>query len=130
MLRWRILLAEVRMTREQDLGRRGEEIAAQHLIGRGYTLVERNWRCREGEIDLVMTHAGTTVLVEVKTRAGLGYGHPLEAVTRAKALRLRVLAGLWCQAHPDRRGPVRIDVVGVLWPRGGQPSVEVVRSAC
>jgi putative endonuclease len=118
------------MTREQDLGRRGEELAARHLTERGYALVERNWRCREGEIDLVMTHAGTTVLVEVKTRAGLAYGHPLEAVTRAKAARLRVLAGLWCEAHPEGRGPVRIDVVGVVWPRGGTPTVDVVRSAC
>jgi putative endonuclease len=118
------------MTREQDLGRRGEELAARHLTERGYALVERNWRCREGEIDLVMTHAGTTVLVEVKTRAGVAYGHPLEAVTRAKAARLRVLAGLWREAHPERRGPVRIDVVGVVWPRGGMPTVDVVRSAC
>ncbi|WP_317229515.1 YraN family protein [Clavibacter sp. MX14-G9D] len=118
------------MTREHDLGRRGEELVARHLSEHGYALVERNWRCREGEIDLVMTHEGTTVLVEVKTRAGLGFGHPLEAVTRAKAARLRVLAGLWREAHPERRGPVRIDVVGVVWPPGGRPSIDVVRSAC
>ena len=118
------------MTRTQDLGRRGEDLAARHLIARGYALVERNGRCREGEIDLVMRHAGTTVLVEVKTRAGLGYGHPLEAVTRAKAARLRVLAGLWCQEHPEHRGPVRIDVVGVVWPPGAAPTVDVIRSAC
>ncbi|MBF4623959.1 YraN family protein [Clavibacter sp. VKM Ac-2872] len=118
------------MTREQDLGRRGEDLAVRHPVERGYALVERDGPCREGEVALVMAHAVTTVLVEVTTRAGLGYGNPLEAVTRTTAARVRVLADLRCQAHPERLGPVRIDVVGVVWPRGGRPSVDVVRCAC
>ena len=112
------------MADKDALGRRGEQLAADYLVGTGMVLVERNWRCALGEIDLVMRDGGETVFVEVKTRAGLGYGHPLEAITAAKLARLRRLAAAWCAAHPGPHGLVRIDAVAVVAPMFGPVVVE------
>ena len=90
----------------------------------GLTIVERNWRCPQGEIDLVARDRGQLVFVEVKTRSSVDYGHPLEAITPRKLARLRRLAGAWCLAHPDQRGDVRIDAVAVIAPRSGAIEVE------
>lgn len=102
----------------QALGDYGERLAARHLECRGMTVLDRNWRCRDGEIDIVAREGRTTVVVEVKTRGGTGYGHPLEAITPVKLARLRRLAGAWCAAH----GPVtalRIDAIAVVAGRAG-----------
>ena len=115
------------MAAKDTLGRRGEQLAADYLAGTGMVLVESNWRCALGEIDLVMRDGGETVFVEVKTRAGLGYGHPLEAITAAKLARLRRLAGAWCEAHPGEAASIRIDAVAVVAPRGGGVTVEHLR---
>ena len=115
------------MAAKDTLGRRGEQLAADYLVGTGMVLVERNWRCALGEIDLVASDGGETVFVEVKTRAGLGYGHPLEAITAAKLARLRRLAGAWCEAHPGEAASIRIDAVAVVAPRGGGVTVEHLR---
>ena len=115
------------MAAKDTLGRRGEQLAGEYLVGTGMVLVERNWRCALGEIDLVLREGSETVFVEVKTRAGLGYGHPLEAITAVKLARLRRLAGAWCEAHPDHSGGIRIDAVGVVAPRGGAVIVEHLR---
>ncbi|MDF2442032.1 MAG: putative endonuclease [Subtercola sp.] len=104
------------MKAKDELGRRGEELAAQYLVEQGYGILERNWRCRQGEIDVVAEHEGVTVFVEVKTRSGLRYGHPFEAITIAKMARLRRLAGAWCEAAPSGRRQIRIDAIGVLVP--------------
>jgi putative endonuclease len=101
---------------KDDLGRRGEELAARYLADAGYTILERNWRCARGEIDIVARSGGELVFVEVKTRAGLAYGHPFEAITARKLSRMRRLAGEWCAAHPDERGLVRVDAIAVLAP--------------
>ena len=116
-----------RVADKDALGRRGEQLAADYLQGLGLSLVERNWRCSLGEIDLVMRDGSETVFVEVKTRAGLGYGHPLEAITAAKLARLRRLAGAWCEAHPGEAASIRIDAVAVVAPRGGGVTVEHLR---
>ena len=116
-----------RMADKDALGRRGEQLAADYLQGLGLSLVERNWRCSLGEIDLVMRDGSETVFVEVKTRAGLGYGHPLESITAAKLARLRRLAASWCEAHPDHGGGIRIDAVAVVAPRGGGVQIEHLR---
>ena len=112
------------MAAKDALGRRGEAIAARHLVEAGLTIVERNWRCPQGEIDLVARDHGELVFVEVKTRSSVEYGHPLEAITPRKLARLRRLAGAWCLAHPDQRGNVRIDAVAVIAPRAGAIEVE------
>jgi len=112
------------MAAKDELGRRGEKLAEQHLEARGYRLIERNWRCRHGEIDLVMRGGASIVFVEVKTRTSTAFGHPLEAITPQKLARLRRLAGLWRDAHPEERGRSRIDAVAVLAPRDEPPTIE------
>ncbi|MGN6444532.1 YraN family protein, partial [Amnibacterium sp.] len=106
------------MAQKDDLGRRGEEEAAAYLADLGYRIIERNWRCRSGEIDIVAMDGAELVIVEVKTRSGRGFGDPLEAVDPAKLTRLCVLAGAWRRAHRDVRArTTRIDLIGVLLPR-------------
>jgi putative endonuclease len=117
------------MARKDDLGRRGEQLAVEHLTAQGYTIVDRNWRCPIGEIDIVARQGGTAVVVEVKTRSGVGFGHPLDAVTPRKLARLRRLAGAWCAAHPGEGVTLRIDVIGVTAGRDGV-TIDHVRQAC
>jgi putative endonuclease len=112
------------MAAKDELGRRGEQLAERHLLARGYRLVERNWRCRQGEIDLVVRDGDALVFVEVKTRSGVAFGHPFEAITPQKLARLRRLAVEWCAVHPGERGRIRIDAVAVLAPRGATPTIE------
>ena len=115
------------MAAKDTLGRRGEDLAVDYLAGAGLEIVERNWRCSLGEIDIVARDGSETVFVEVKTRAGLGYGHPLESITVAKLARLRRLAGAWCEAHPGSFTSIRIDAVAVIAPRGEGVTVEHLR---
>ena len=112
------------MAAKDDLGRRGENLAADHLTASGYEIVERNWRCTQGEIDIVASKDNEIVFVEVKTRTSVAFGHPLEAITVAKLARLRRLAGAWCQAHPDARASVRIDAIAIIAPTRGLIEIE------
>lgn len=109
---------------KDDLGRRGEDIAAEFLVRRGLVVLSRNWRCRQGELDLVAAEGARLVVCEVKTRSGSGYGHPAEAVTRRKAARIRQLTRFWLAEHRIGWCEVRFDVLAVLCPPGGQPQVE------
>jgi putative endonuclease len=116
------------MAAKDELGVQGERIAERHLVRGGMTVLDRNWRCPLGEIDLVLRDDHETVFVEVKTRSSVAFGHPLEAITAAKLARLRRLAGAWCEAHP--RGAdqgarhIRIDAVAVIAPRNLPAIVE------
>jgi putative endonuclease len=98
----------------KQLGAYGEAVAARHLVEAGMVLLERNWRCSAGEIDLVLRDGRTLVFCEVKTRSSTAFGSPLESVGPEKAARLRRLAALWIEAHGVRARDVRIDLVGVL----------------
>jgi putative endonuclease len=97
-----------------DLGAHGERIATAYLTGAGLRMLDRNWRCREGELDIVAREGDALVFCEVKTRRGVGYGFPVEAVTSAKQRKLRVLAQRWLAAHDEHAPDLRFDVVGVL----------------
>ncbi|WP_090482477.1 YraN family protein [Nakamurella panacisegetis] len=98
-----------------ELGRRGEDLAAEHLEGLGLVILARNWRCREGELDIVATDGLRRLVVcEVKTRSGDGFGSPFEAVTRGKRRKLRRLAHLYLAECKVPWVSVRFDVVGVL----------------
>ena len=112
------------MAAKDALGRRGEAIAERHLADRGFAIVDRNWRCAQGEIDLVARQGRELVFVEVKTRSSVAFGHPLEAVTPAKLARLRRLAAAWCEAHPGEHQAIRIDAIGVIASRSGEIDVE------
>lgn len=99
---------------KQAMGAYGESSAARHLTeDQGMTLLERNWRCSAGEIDLVLRDGDTLVVCEVKTRRGADFGSPLEAITPAKFERLRRLASCWLEHHGLSVPDVRIDLVGV-----------------
>ncbi|WP_026926617.1 YraN family protein [Granulicoccus phenolivorans] len=115
----------VRPTRQQ-LGSRGEDLAADLLTGKGLTILERNWRCRWGEIDLIAADSTgpdpLIVFCEVKCRSGLGYGPPLEAITFAKLTRLRRLAAAWLAEH-EAHGRIRLDAIGVVLRRGYAPQL-------
>lgn len=108
------------------LGAYGEALAARYLIERGMALLDHNWRCPQGEIDLVLRDGDTLVFCEVKTRRTPAYGAPVEAVGEAKAQRLRRLGALWVQAHDVRVEHLRLDLVGVLAPRSGAPAIDHV----
>ncbi|GLJ79104.1 YraN family protein [Microbacterium imperiale] len=103
------------MATKDERGRAGEERAARHLTERGYDILDRNWRHRQGEIDIVAGTRDELVIVEVKTRRSDGFGHPFEAVDDRKRDRLWRLACAWIAAYPERvRGRrVRLDVIGI-----------------
>lgn len=113
--------------RNHTLGRYGETVAARWLVDHGMVLIDRNWRCPEGEIDLVLRDGTTLVVCEVKTRSDQRFGHPLEAVGAVKADRLRRLAVRWIEAHDVRPTDIRLDLVGVLRQERGASRVEHVR---
>lgn len=108
------------------LGAAGEDRAAAWYVAQGYEVLARNWRCREGEIDLICRTGSTVVVCEVKTRSSLAYGHPAEAVTPTKQRRLRKLASLWLASGELAARPraVRFDVAAVL-----PGSVQVIEAA-
>jgi putative endonuclease len=95
------------------VGRRGEDLAAGWYTRRGYEVVARNWRCREGELDLVCRRGTTVAVCEVKARASDAFGPPQAAVTAAKRRRIRRVAARWLRATGTRCCEVRFDVAAV-----------------
>ena len=122
-----------RSAQRRTVGAHGEALAAAYLAERGYEILDRNWRCRLGELDLVVETGRTLVAVEVKTRRGTGCGTPLSAVTPQKAARLRLLVGEWLGAHRDGGGlsdrfeAIRIDAIGILLSAGSVPRIDHLR---
>jgi len=112
-----------------DLGAFGERVAAAHLEAKGYRIRARNFRCREGEIDLVAEDGDCLVFVEVRTRRGDAFGTPAESVTAAKERRLLTVAKAYLQEHPDVPANQRIDVVGVELSRGRLLAVQHIEGA-
>lgn len=111
------------MTTNQWLGRYGEDRACEYLERLGYQLLERNFRCREGELDIVAQEGKVIVFVEVKTRSSNSAGHPFEAITNSKQARIRRLAAEWCQRYQVSQVQVRIDAIAVML-RGGRVAIE------
>ncbi len=118
-------------SRTVALGQWGEQLAADHLISLGMQVLARNWRCELGELDLVARDGdGTVVFVEVKTRAGTGFGEPAEAVGRVKARKLRTLACRWLLEHrPPGASELRFDVVAIVKRPGQQHELTHLRAA-
>jgi len=101
------------------LGTYGEQLAARYLADRGVQVVERNWRCAHGEVDLVARDGDCLVFCEVKTRRSVRFGDPVEAVDWRKMAKLRRLAAAWLREHDVRCARVRIDVIAILRPVDG-----------
>jgi putative endonuclease len=113
--------------RQRALGDYGERLAERHLVEAGMVVLDRNWRCPYGEIDLVLRDGGVLVVCEVKTRSSVAHGTPHEAISDAKLDRLQRLATAWQVAHDRAAADVRIDLVAVLRPRRGPSTVDHVR---
>lgn len=111
-----------------ELGALGEQVAVEHLRGMGLQILQRNWRCRYGELDVIAADGDDTVVfVEVKTRTGDGFGGLEQAVTPRKLRRIRRLAGIWLAGQDIRWRDLRIDVVGVRIGRRRTPEVMHLR---
>jgi putative endonuclease len=103
----------------KELGRIGETRAASYLTTRGWQIVDRNVRYREGEIDIIAARGGVLAFIEVKTRRSTTFGSPAEAVTWKKQRRIRALASRYlAERHPGARA-IRFDVVDIARDRGG-----------
>ena len=112
------------MTRlRQDTGIKGEQIALSFLLGLGYVLVARNWRCRSGEIDLIMMDGSIMVFVEVKARHGTGYGLPQEAVGGRKQMKIRRLAQYYLMLANRSEQDLRFDVVAITFSASQKPLI-------
>lgn len=105
------------------LGRYGEDLAARHLRDAGLIVIERNWRSRNGEVDIVALDGDILVICEVKTRTNERFGGPVAAITSTKLSRLRRLAGEWIAAHPQPVSGIRIDVVAIMRPPKGAAQI-------
>lgn len=120
--------AEVMAVNAKDaLGRSGEQAAAEYLEQAGLRILDRNWRCADGEIDIVAAERRVLVICEVKTRSSGQFGSPLDAITRTKRGRLRRLAVRWLTAHGVLFDEVRIDVIGLVSDPSGGYQIEHVR---
>lgn len=117
------------MGESHDLGRRGEELAAAALERRGWTILDRNYRLGHKEIDLIVRRGAVVAFVEVKTRASDDYGHPLEAITRAKRAEIERVARAWMQRHGRGCDVYRFDAVAVRFDRGAEPAIQHVEDA-
>jgi putative endonuclease len=117
---------------KKQVGLRGEDLACSELERQGMQILERNWRCRLGEIDIVAAEFGanglTLIFCEVKCRSGLGFGHPLEAITCTKMRTLRQLAAVWMREHRIKASTIRLDAIGVVLAPGADPSIRHVRA--
>jgi putative endonuclease len=105
----------------------GEASAARYLVEQGMVVLDRNWRCVAGEIDLVLRDGSVLVFCEVKTRANAAFGTPLESVSAAKVARLRRLAARWMNEHGVYADEVRIDLVGVRLDVSGPGRIDHVQ---
>jgi putative endonuclease len=113
----------------QAVGAYGERLAVRHLVAAGMVLLDRNWRSGTGEIDIVARDGDVVVFCEVKTRRGPGFGTPAEAVNARKVARLRRLAAEWLAHARVRPREIRFDVIAVVSPPRGAPTLEHVRGA-
>ena len=115
---------------KREVGNRGEDIAARWYESRGYQVLDRNWRCRDGELDVVAARGQVLVFCEVKTRRSTAFGAPAEAVTVTKQRRIRRLAMRWLDAHPAASArTLRFDVASVLAERGREAVIDVIEGA-
>ncbi|GAA3414687.1 YraN family protein [Streptosporangium vulgare] len=101
------------MAAKDELGKHGEQIAVDYLLAHDLQILDRNWRCPDGEIDIVAREGRTLVAVEVKTRSGRSHGTAFEAVTNAKVARLHRLAAGWLAGRQESFDAIRVDVVAL-----------------
>ena len=106
------------MNSNQSVGKYGEDRAAEFLVRLGYEIIDRNWRGKSGEIDIIARDRNFLVFAEVKTRTRTGFGHPFEAITAKKIQTMRSLVSQWCHNRNLSSNEVRLDALSVLIVRG------------
>ena len=116
--------------KRRDTGILGEKLAQDFLRKLGYRILETNYRCSEGEVDIIANHGEFLVFVEVRTKRSLQQGSPEESITLTKMERLRTVATHYLQTHPDSPPSWRIDVVAIEMDRNNKPlRVELIENA-
>ena len=115
------------MAEHNDLGKMGEELAVNYLIGKGYEILERNWRNKHKEIDIVAKDGGTLVIVEVKTRQSDGFGEPDMAVTRQKQKCLVYAANAYVLSKRLDLD-IRFDIISIVFNQGN-PKIDHIEDA-
>jgi putative endonuclease len=107
---------------KKELGNRGEDIAAKYLQQQGYRILQRNFRSRYGELDIICAQQGILVFVEVKTRTGTSFGSPEESITATKQAHIRKVALIYLDTYPQTFREIRFDVIGILM-EGSEPRI-------
>jgi putative endonuclease len=113
----------------QRIGLHGEELAVGFLLKKGYAVLERNYRCKGGEVDIVASDGKTLVFVEVKTRRTLSYGVPQLSVTLFKQRQIMKASLTWISSHRSHEAPARFDVVAITLQSSGEPFIEHIQNA-
>ena len=115
---------------KRETGLMGEKLACDFLAKNGYNIIERNYRCPEGEIDIIARQQDTLVFIEVRTKTSRKFGGPEESITPVKAARLRTLAARYGQNHDGLPEAWRIDVVAIQMNKDGRASrIEIIENA-
>ncbi len=117
------------MADSHDFGRWGEDLAARHLAAHGWTILQRNWRLGHKEIDLVASRRGIVAFVEVKSRSGAGFGHPLDAITPTKRREIERVARAWVARLGHLGATYRFDAIAVVRDGTGPPRIEHLKDA-
>jgi putative endonuclease len=115
------------MPNKREVGGYGEQLAADYLTAKGYRIIERNFNCRTGEIDIIAWHGDCLVFVEVKYRKNLNYGHPAEAVSKPKQRSIKQTALYYIMLNKIADTDMRFDVIAIL--DTGQPEIEHIENA-
>lgn len=121
-------IASVSLAHRQKLGMLGELMAARYLEMRGYRVLDQNWRCPRGEIDLIVENAGVVIGVEVKTRSDLSHGHPFEAISSMKLRRMRGVLIAWCASQGALVPALRLDAIAIVWSPGKPSTIEHLKA--
>jgi putative endonuclease len=112
----------------QIFGRRGEEIAAAFLLAKGFRVIGRNWRCRGGEIDLIVERRGEIRFIEVKLRRTKEFGHPEESITPTKIRHLSIAIEMWLRTRPQPPKQYQADAIAILLEPGTSPDIRWIEN--
>ncbi|GAM11431.1 hypothetical protein OR1_03747 [Geobacter sp. OR-1] len=113
----------------QRVGSQGEDLATAFLEWQGYVILERNYRCKGGEVDIVAKEGKTVVFVEVKTRRTASYGVPQLSVTPFKQRQIMKASLTWLASHRQLEAPARFDVIAIILHGDGEPAFDHIRNA-
>jgi len=112
-----------------ELGKRGEDEACNYLKKQGYKIMERDFRCRFGQIDIIAEDESTLCFIEVKSRSSHSFGHPEEAITKAKRSRIKKISEYYMLLHKINNRDCRYDVVAIIELKNGKRKINLIKNA-